>query len=102
MVRLWRIVRGGAASMEASLKDHRGAVNALALAASGAEAVSGSADGSCILWDLGPTPRKRAAMYASSFFTAAAFHPDDSQVVTGATDRKVCSALDRPAGWQPP
>jgi hypothetical protein len=39
--------------MEASLKDHKGPVSAIAARRGGGdEAVSASADGSCIVWDL--------------------------------------------------
>lgn len=39
--------------MEASLKDHKGPVNCIAVKNSGSdEAVSASSDGSCIVWDL--------------------------------------------------
>jgi WD40 repeat protein len=62
MVRVWRVSKSGAAAMEASMKDHKGAVNAIAVPAAGArggsgsgacdEAVSASSDGSVVVWDL--------------------------------------------------
>ena len=57
MVRIWRVGKG-AAALEASFKDHHGPVNAIAVrrgggaGGDGAEAVSASSDGSCIVWDL--------------------------------------------------
>ncbi|GBF88745.1 flagellar associated protein [Raphidocelis subcapitata] len=88
MVRIWRVGRGGAV-MEASLKDHKGPVNAVAVKnAGGDEAVSASSDGSCIVWDL-TTHRRRASLYGNTFFTCVAYHPDDSQIVTCGTDRKI-------------
>jgi WD40 repeat protein len=52
MVRIWRVSKGGAI-MEASLKDHKGPVNAIAVKNGGGdEAVTASSDGSCIVWDL--------------------------------------------------
>ena len=49
---MWRVAKG-VATMEASLKDHKGPVNSIAVKNSGGdEAVSASSDGSCIVWDL--------------------------------------------------
>lgn len=87
MVRVWRISKG-AATMEASMKDHKGPVNAIVIKHTNDECVSASSDGSCIIWDL-TVGRRRASMYANTFFLAAAYHPDESQLVTAGTDRKV-------------
>ena len=38
--------------MEASLKEHRGRVWSIKIRKNNEEAVSASADGSCIIWDL--------------------------------------------------
>ena len=87
MVRVWRLGKGGAA-MVASMKDHKGPVNAIVVKGStNDEAVSASSDGSCIIWDL-MAGRRRASMFANTFFLAAAYHPDESQLVTTGTDRK--------------
>jgi cilia- and flagella-associated protein 52 len=78
--------------MAASSKDHRGAVNAIAVApASGGDAVSASSDGACIFWDISNagTLRRRASCLSNAFFTGVAFFPDDSQTVTVGSDRKI-------------
>jgi WD40 repeat protein len=86
-VRVWRI---GAESqtMVASMKEHKGCINSLALRANDSECVSASSDGSCIVWDLDRFVRQHA-LTANTFFKACAYHPDESQIVTGGTDRKV-------------
>lgn len=68
--------------MVASMKDHRGAVNAIAVSPrTGGEAISASSDGSCIVWDFSAGGLKRRASFQSNtFFKAVAYHPDESQV----------------------
>jgi WD40 repeat protein len=74
--------------MVASMKEHKGPVNSIALRANDSECVSASSDGSAIIWDLTRFTRS-GALTANTFFKACAYHPDESQVVTGGTDRKV-------------
>ena len=51
-------------------------------------AVSSSTDGSCITWDLTRFVRNNC-FFASSQFSVALYHPDESQLLTTGTDRKV-------------
>jgi WD40 repeat protein len=61
------------------------------------ECVSASSDGSCIIWDL-TACRRRQSLFANTFFLSVVYHPDESQIVTAGTDRKVCAYnLPRPA-----
>jgi WD40 repeat protein len=50
--------------------------------------VSASSDGSCIIWDL-TACRRRHSLFANTFFLGVVYHPDESQIVTAGTDRKV-------------
>lgn len=50
-VRIWRIGKSTQV-MEASLKEHRGRVADIRINKNDTQAVSGSYDGSCIIWDL--------------------------------------------------
>ena len=69
----------GGATMLASMKDHRGAVNSIMVSPkTGGEAISASSDGTCILWDL-ETLKRRAGFMSNTFFAAVAYHPDESQ-----------------------
>ena len=71
------------------MKDHKGPVNAIVVkASSNDECVSASSDGSCIIWDM-VYGRRRLSLFANTFFMGVAYHPDESQIVTTGTDRKV-------------
>lgn len=70
------------------MKEHKGPVNSLELRANDAECVSASSDGSCIVWDLNRFTRANS-LFASTFFKAVLYHPDESQLVTTGTDRKI-------------
>lgn len=58
------------------------------LSCSDHECVSASSDGSCIIWDLSAC-RRRQSLFANTFFLGVVYHPDESQIVTTGTDRKV-------------
>mmetsp|Transcript_29735 Transcript_29735/g.41063 ORF Transcript_29735/g.41063 Transcript_29735/m.41063 type:complete len:627 (-) Transcript_29735:324-2204(-) len=86
-VRVWRI-GPQSQSMIASMKEHKGPVNCIELRKNDAECVSASSDGSCIIWDLNRFIRNNS-LFASTFFKAILYHPDESQLVTTGTDRKI-------------
>ena len=50
--------------------------------------MSASSDGSCIIWDLTRFLRLNS-LFASTFFMSIQYHPDESQLVTTGTDRKI-------------
>eukprot|EP00798_Chlamydomonas_sp_ICE-L_P015241 gene15241-21323_t len=87
MVRIWRIAKQSQ-TLEASLKDHRGSVNSIKIKKDDTECVSASSDGSCIIWDLN-TYKRRTSLFANTFFKSACYHPDESQIITTGTDRKI-------------
>ncbi|WIA36861.1 hypothetical protein OEZ86_008112 [Tetradesmus obliquus] len=88
MVRVWRLGKQSQ-TMEASMKDHKGPVNCIVVKAStDDECVSASSDGSCIIWDLN-AGRRRQSLFANTFFLSVVYHPDESQLVTAGTDRKI-------------
>jgi len=74
--------------MIASMKEHKGPVYCIAIRSNDSECVSASADGSCITWDLGRFVRANA-MFAATFFKSVVYHPDESQLLTTGTDRKI-------------
>jgi WD40 repeat protein len=86
-VRVWRI-GPQSQSMVASMKEHKGPVNSLALRANDSECVSASSDGSCVVWDLARFSRNMS-LNANTFFKAVGYHPDESQIVTAGTDRQL-------------
>ncbi|CAD7696135.1 unnamed protein product [Ostreobium quekettii] len=88
MVRVWGI-RAESQVMEASMKEHKGPVNCIQIKESTSdECVSCSSDGSCIIWDL-TTFKRRNSLFANTFFKAVVYQRDESQLVTGGTDRKI-------------
>lgn len=85
-VRIWRIGMQ-TQTMDASLKEHRGRVWCIKLT-SDEKAVSASADGSCIVWDLS-TKTRLLCLFESTMFKSLVYHPDESQLLTTGSDRKV-------------
>eukprot|EP00743_Colponemidia_sp_Colp-15_P000630 GILK01000703.1.p1 GENE.GILK01000703.1~~GILK01000703.1.p1 ORF type:complete len:651 (-),score=98.22 GILK01000703.1:131-1999(-) len=86
-VRVWRIGKH-TQSMEASMKEHRGRVWDLKVRSNDKEAVSASADGSCIVWNLENFSRV-TCLFESTMFKKVLYHPDESQLLTTGSDRKI-------------
>lgn len=86
-VRVWLIERA-VQKMEASMKEHKGRVNSIKINGDDTECVSASSDGSCIVWSLTRFVRN-ACLFASTQFRAIVYHPDQSQLLTTGTDRKL-------------
>ncbi|TPX43498.1 hypothetical protein SeMB42_g04690 [Synchytrium endobioticum] len=86
-VRIWAISRQ-VQTLEEAMKEHKGTVTCIKIRRNNNECVSSSSDGSCIVWDL--TRRVRSqVLFAPSFFKAVVYYPDESQLLTSGTDRKV-------------
>merc|ERR1712232_944903 len=85
-VRVWRLGQN-TTTMDASLKEHRGRVWCIKVRADNSQAVSASSDGSCIVWDL--TTKTRSLCFESTMFKWIAYHPDESQLLTTGSDRKI-------------
>eukprot|EP00164_Ancoracysta_twista_P002403 GFYU01003183.1.p1 GENE.GFYU01003183.1~~GFYU01003183.1.p1 ORF type:complete len:615 (+),score=173.33 GFYU01003183.1:168-2012(+) len=86
-VRVWTIGRQSQ-QMIASMKEHKGAINSIRVRQNDSEAVSASSDGSCIVWDLRRFVRN-TSLFASTFFKSIVYHPEESQLLTTGTDRKI-------------
>lgn len=86
-VRIWRIGKQ-TQTMEASMKEHRGRVWAIQLNRTNDLAVSASSDGSCIVWDL-KTHTRLTCLFESTMFKQVLYHPDESQLITTGSDRKI-------------
>lgn len=86
-VRVWKI-GSQMQQMEASLKEHRGQVWAIILRNDDSSAVSASSDGSCIVWDLS-TKTRSMCLFESTMFKSIVYHPDESQLLTTGSDRKI-------------
>ncbi|KNC98884.1 uncharacterized protein SPPG_05851 [Spizellomyces punctatus DAOM BR117] len=86
-IRIWSITPTHQTLLE-TLKEHKGTITAIKLRKNNLECVSSSADGSCIVWDLLRFVRNQV-LFAPSFFKSVCYYPDESQVLTSGTDRKV-------------
>jgi len=85
-VRIWRI--SSTQTLEASMKEHTTRVWCIKMTADNLKAVSASADGSCIVWDL-QTKTRSLCLFESTLFKSIVYHPDESQLLTTGSDRKV-------------
>jgi WD40 repeat protein len=86
-VRVWKVLRQTQV-MEVSLKEHRGRVWCIRLKEDNSLAVSASSDGSCIVWDL-TTKTRALCLFESTMFKNLCYHPDESQLLTTGSDRKI-------------
>jgi len=86
-VRVWKLSNHFQA-MESSMKEHRNRVWSIQLRANNEQAVSCSSDGSCIIWDL-KTFTRVICFFESTLFKQVLFHPDESQILTTGSDRKI-------------
>ena len=86
-VRVWKITNSHQ-SMLFSMKEHRGTVHSVKCSIDGTQAISGAADGSCILWDLSKGVRLNA-VFEATVFRDVIFHPDESQFLTCGSNYKI-------------
>lgn len=86
-VRVWRIGRQ-TQIMEGSLKEHRSRVSNIRINKNDSQAVSSSYDGSCIIWDIINNTRVMC-LFESTMFKQVMYHPDESQVLTTGSNRKI-------------
>lgn len=88
-VRVWNVAnKGGPQTMELSFKEHKKEVTEVRVSANDEEAISASADGSCLMWNIKRGTRANG-FFASTVFRTLAYHPDESQIVTAGSDRKL-------------
>jgi WD40 repeat protein len=86
-IRVWKIVNQSQ-TMETSLKEHRGRVFSIVVNSQNDRAVSASADGSCIIWDIINYVRT-ACLFERTLFKQIVYHPEESQILTTGTNKKI-------------
>jgi len=86
-VRVWKISKSHQTMLH-SMKEHKGIVNCVKCNKDGTQAISGAADGSCIVWDLNNGIRVNA-MFESTVFHDILFHPDESQYLSCGSNFKI-------------
>jgi len=91
-VRIWEVTTNyngtNSARMLTTLKEHKSAVTSIASTRDDTEFVSASADGSCIVWDAQRKVRDNA-FFDTTMFRSIVYHPDESQLLTCGSDRKI-------------
>lgn len=85
-IRVWSI--GEAQTLISSMKEHKATVNSIMMKKDGTECVSACDDGSCIVWNLQRFVRGNI-MYAQTYFKAACYLTDESQILTTGSDKRV-------------
>jgi len=85
-VRVWGI--GESQRMLCSLKEHRGPVRTIKVTNDNMMCVSASEDGFCLVWSLEKFNRL-LAFHANTNFYDVVYHPDESQILTCGSDRKI-------------
>ena len=86
-VRVWA-VGGKGQVMEMSFKEHKKEVTSIRISHNDEECITASADGSCLVWNLRRASRANA-LFASTVFRTILYHPDESQLLTCGSDRKL-------------
>ena len=86
-IRVWKIGYQSQV-MAVSLKEHRSRVWSIIINSIDDRAISASADGSCIIWDIRSYVRT-CCMFEVTMFKEIAIHPDQSQVLTVGNDKKI-------------
>lgn len=71
-----------------TMKEHKASVSCIKLKKDDSQCVSASTDGTCIIWDLKRFVRSQI-IFANTLFKCVAYHPDECQVITSGTDRKI-------------
>ena len=104
-IRVWKINKQSQV-MGASLKEHRGRVWSIQVKIilkkkinnANDRAISASADGSCIVWDIKSYTRL-ACFFEATMFKQLVYFPDESQILTTGSDRKVVKLFKKITYW---
>lgn len=89
-VRVWDLTLTVPYSQELreTMKEHKSQVSCIKIKSNGLECVSSSEDGTVIIWDLERFVRLQMVM-ANTLFECVCYHPEEYQILTSGTDRKV-------------
>ncbi|XP_031424646.1 cilia- and flagella-associated protein 52-like [Clupea harengus] len=86
-VRVWKILTDSHTLLEI-MKEHTASVNCIKIKSNDKECVTASSDGACIIWDLVRFVRNQMVL-ANTLFKTVCYHPDEYQIITSGTDRKI-------------
>ncbi|CAN9510530.1 unnamed protein product [Ophioblennius macclurei] len=86
-VRVWELHAHGHRLLE-TMKEHKAAVTSIKITHDDKECVTASADGSCVVWDIVRFVGINMII-ANTVFKTVCYHPEEYQIITSGTDRKV-------------
>ncbi|XP_028265372.1 cilia- and flagella-associated protein 52 [Parambassis ranga] len=86
-VRVWELLSQGHYLVE-TMKMHKAAVTCIKVKNDDKEFISASLDGACIVWDMVRFVNIKI-IFANTMFRTVSYHPDENQIITSGTDRKV-------------
>lgn len=89
-VRVWdlTLTKPYQQDLKETMKEHKSKVSCIKIKSNGLECVSSSEDGTVIIWDLVRFVRLQMVM-ANTLFECVSYHPDENQIITSGTDRKI-------------
>uniref|UniRef100_A0A4W6FRJ2 Cilia- and flagella-associated protein 52 n=1 Tax=Lates calcarifer TaxID=8187 RepID=A0A4W6FRJ2_LATCA len=82
-VRVWELQPRCHRLLE-TMKEHKATVACIKIKSDDKECVTASADGACIIWDI-----VLQMVIANTLFRTVCYHPEEYQLITSGTDRKV-------------
>uniref|UniRef100_A0A665THZ6 Cilia- and flagella-associated protein 52 n=1 Tax=Echeneis naucrates TaxID=173247 RepID=A0A665THZ6_ECHNA len=86
-VRVWELKPHGHRLLE-TMKEHKATVTCIKVKHDDKECVTASADGACIIWDIVRFVSLQMVI-ANTVFRTVCYHPEEYQIITSGTDRKV-------------
>uniref|UniRef100_A0A8D0AV03 Cilia- and flagella-associated protein 52 n=1 Tax=Sander lucioperca TaxID=283035 RepID=A0A8D0AV03_SANLU len=86
-VRVWELQPHGHRLLE-TMKEHKATINCIKIKSDDKECVTASSDGACIIWDLVRFASLQMVI-ANTLFRTVCYHPEEYQLITSGTDRKV-------------
>uniref|UniRef100_A0A8C2X6V7 Cilia- and flagella-associated protein 52 n=1 Tax=Cyclopterus lumpus TaxID=8103 RepID=A0A8C2X6V7_CYCLU len=86
-VRIWEVEPNGHRLLE-TMKEHKATITCIKIKSDSKNCVTASADGACIIWDIVRFVSLQMVI-ANTMFRTVCYHPEEYQVITSGTDRKV-------------
>ncbi|XP_049900646.1 cilia- and flagella-associated protein 52 [Epinephelus moara] len=86
-VRVWELQPHSHRLLE-TMKEHKATITCIKIKSNDKECVTASSDGACIIWDIVRFVSLQMVI-ANTLFRTVCYHPEEYQLITSGTDRKV-------------
>ncbi|XP_013860293.1 cilia- and flagella-associated protein 52 [Austrofundulus limnaeus] len=86
-VHVWQLLPHGHRLLQI-MKVHKATVSCIKIKSDDKQCVTASSDGTCVIWDLVQFVSLRMIV-ANTHFQTVCYHPEEYQIITSGTDRKV-------------